>query len=150
LHDAGHNPFRDLLETYLLQEMIFHNDEMGQIVREVVTLEDFSTVTAKSIYRAAILGGGDFRKTIHCVREDYPDRVQKTFWARLAIMKKTFKEESREDWLPELDIDELLKVLRRNDDPEIIEYCLARGLFPREDERVEADGYSSQVPGVRH
>lgn len=141
--EREHSPFRDLIETWLLQEMIFHHEEAGMVLRKLVTLDDFTTKTAKSIYRAAVMGDGDTTKTIRHIVRDYPDRVQRTFWARLAIMKKTWKDNAREDWLADIDTDQILGVLRRNDDGEIIWFCVSSGLYPG-----EQNGHPGEVRGV--
>lgn len=144
--EKEHNPFRDLIETWLLHEMIVHGHQMGRIVKELVTLEDFSTVTSKSIYRSIMLGGDNVLKITDSIVGDYPDKVKETYLARLAIMKKTPKPDYREvDLLPDLDLGILFDVLRRDDDGEIIDYCVWAGLYPGEID----DGHFGQVRGVR-
>lgn len=142
------NPFRNLMETWLLQEMMFHHEDNGQLVQLIATTEDFTTKTAKSVYRSILIGEGDFRKTIHSILEDYPDIVKQTFFARLAIMKKTPKDDSRDDWLSDLDLSDFFEVLRRNDDLEIIDYCVRSGLYREEAERG-MNGHLGEVRGIR-
>lgn len=120
------------METWLIQEMVFHPNECGVVVRELASLGDFWAQESRAAYRSAMLSGGDFRKFVRSFREDYSERLQRRFWTWLSIMKKTVKEDSRPDWLTDLDIDEVFGVLRRDDDGEIVAFCLDRCLYPGE------------------
>jgi hypothetical protein len=122
------SPFRDLIETWLLQEMIFHAGDMGMILREIVGQHLFTSTTAKSVYRAILIGNGDFKATVHSILEDYPPRVSREFFGRLAVIKKTPKGNYRDDWTTEIDIDEALEVLRKNEPEEVIRYCWKHSL----------------------
>lgn len=139
------NPFRTLLETWLIQEMVFHPNECGLVVRGVATLGDFWAQESKAAFRSAMLSDGDFRKFVRSFREDYSEKLQHRFWYWLEIMKKTPKEDSREDWLPNLDIDEVFDVLRRDDDGEVVALCLANGLYSGE----QSYGHPGEIRRLR-
>lgn len=139
-----HNPFRTLLETWLVQEMVFHHNECGLVVRELANIGDFWAQESKAAFRSATISGGDFRKFVRSFREDYSERLQRRFWVWLSIMKKTVKEDPRPDWLNDLDIDEVFGVLRRDDDGEIVAFCLDHCLYPG-----EQNGHPGEVRRIR-
>jgi hypothetical protein len=136
------NPFRNLIETSLLFQIIAKYDDLGIVALEILNQEDFTTVTSKSVFRSAIISKGDIKKTLKSIKEDYPDTVAVAFSTRLEIMQK----DSGSIQLPDIDLDEVVGILRRNDDLEIINYCLDNGLYVGERGQ---NGHPSEVPGVR-
>ena len=138
------NPFRNLIETWLLFQIIHRYDSVGVVAVMILSQEDFTTLTTKSVYRSAVIGRGDLQKTLESIREDYPDKVAATFSTRLGIMQK----DTGDVCLPDIDLDDVVGLLRRGDDLEIIDYCLGKGLFIPDGEGKQ-NGHPIEVPGVR-
>lgn len=126
--EEDEDPFRSLIETWLLNEMIFHWQDLGAIAREIVEHTTFRTRTSLSVFRSVVLGDGDFKKAIHSILEDYAPTVARTFFAKLAIIKKTPKLESRDDWTREPDVNEALEVLAQDDIVQTVHFCWRWGL----------------------
>lgn len=146
------NPFRSLLEAWCLQEMIWHYDEAGMILRHNMGIHSFQDMSNVWVYRAFAASKGNFRHFIAILMNDMPDRLRKIFWARLAVIKKTPKTDTvwRNDGTQELDVDEVLAVLDRDDDLELIDFCIERELTDVGLKRGEwRDGHSESLRGVR-
>lgn len=136
----------------MLSEMIWHYDQLGMVVRKNVCGVTFEDDSNAWVFRAFCASKGNFKKFIRIMMQECPDKLRQKFWARLAVIKKTWKGEYKWDCTPELDLDEALGVLSRNDDYELIQYCHDAGLCDvglyDGREGVER-GHSKGVPGLR-
>lgn len=126
--ESDEDVFRSLIETWLLHEMLFHWGEIGWIVKENADQFIFRTRMSRSVYRSITLGNGDFKIAIRSILEDYPPSVARTFFAKLGVIKKTPKPDSREDWTREVELDEALQVLAEDDIVKTVHFCWKHGL----------------------